>query len=71
VTLVYQPAAFAMRHHGSAVMAWIAAGFTFLASCFLPGDPVRVVGVALVASSAVAALGLALVVTRGVKTSVG
>jgi len=67
-TLVFQPAAFALRRHWPAVLAWVASGATFILCCLVPGDPVRVVGIAMVASSAVAAVGLAVAVNRGMQT---
>lgn len=67
-TLVFQPAAFALKRHWPAVLAWVVAGLAFILCCLLPGDPVRVVGVALVVSSAVAAAGLVVAVGRGMRT---
>ena len=66
-TLVLQPAAFALERHWPAVAAWAVAGLSFAATCFVPGDPVRVVGIALCISAAVAAAGLAVVVNRGMR----
>lgn len=66
-TLVFQPAAFALKAHWPAVLAWVVAGLVFVGCCLLPGDPVRVVGIALVVSSAVAAAGLAVAVNRGMR----
>jgi O-antigen/teichoic acid export membrane protein len=67
-TLVFQPAAFALKRHWPAVLAWVLAGAAFVLCCLVPGDPVRVVGIALVVSSAVAAAGLAVAVNRGMHT---
>jgi O-antigen/teichoic acid export membrane protein len=67
-TLVFQPAAFALKRHWPAVLAWVLAGAAFVLCCLIPGDPVRVVGIALVVSSAVAAAGLAVAVNRGMHT---
>jgi O-antigen/teichoic acid export membrane protein len=66
-TLVLQPAAFALERHWPAVAAWAVAGLSFAATCLVPGDPVRVVGIALCISAAVATAGLAVVVNRGMR----
>ncbi|MDU0312715.1 hypothetical protein RKE38_03385 [Phycicoccus sp. M110.8] len=67
-TLVLQPAAFALEKHWPAVLAWVVAGVSFGVVCLVPGDPVRVVGSALVVSAAVATAGLAVVVNRGMRS---
>ncbi len=64
LTLVLQPAAFTLERHSRVVLAWVAAAASFAVACLLPGDPVRVVGIALVVASAVAAVALAFVVRR-------